>query len=64
VLNYLLRENGLTVGEDVTVDYADEHAEVVTQAVSGAYDVVLLPEPFVTTLLSMLTIPALVVLLL
>ncbi|MBQ3888455.1 MAG: ABC transporter substrate-binding protein [Clostridia bacterium] len=52
VLNYLLNENGLTVGEDVTVDYADEHAEVVTQAVSGAYDVVLLPEPFVTTLLS------------
>lgn len=45
VLNYILSENGLT---DVTVEYAAEHAEVITKAVSGGYEVVLLPEPFVT----------------
>lgn len=48
VLNYLLEENGLTPGEDVTVEYAAEHAEVVAQALAGKYDAVLLPEPFVT----------------
>lgn len=38
-------------GEDVTVDYVSEHAEAVAQAVAGKYDLVLLPEPFVTSLL-------------
>lgn len=37
---------------DAQVEYMAEHAEVVTQAVSGAQDIVLLPEPFVTSLLS------------
>lgn len=37
---------------DATVDYVAEHAEAVTQAVSGKYDHVLLPEPFVTSLLA------------
>ncbi len=36
----------------VTVDYVSEHSEAVTQAVSGAYDIAVLPEPFVTTILS------------
>ncbi len=45
VLNYILSENSLT---DVTVDYASEHAEVITRAAQDGYDVVLLPEPFVT----------------
>ena len=49
VLNYILAENGLT---DVTVEYASEHAEVITKAVAGGYDVVLLPEPFVTQMKS------------
>lgn len=35
-----------------TVTYASEHSEVVTQAIAGNYDIVVLPEPFVTTLLS------------
>lgn len=48
VLNYILSNNGLTVGEDVTVEYASEHAEVLSKAVAGEFDVVLLPEPFVT----------------
>ncbi len=45
VLNYILNENGL---DDVTVEYAAEHAEVITKAVSEDYEVILLPEPFVT----------------
>lgn len=48
ILNYLLTENGLTPGEDVTIEYASEHAEVVQQALAGKYDVILIPEPFVT----------------
>lgn len=36
---------------DTTVDYVAEHAEAVAQAVAGQYDLVLLPEPFVTSLL-------------
>lgn len=38
--------------EDATVEYASEHAEAVAQAVAGQYDLVLLPEPFVTSLLA------------
>lgn len=39
---------------DTTADitYAAEHAEAVTLAASGDYDICILPEPFVTTLLS------------
>lgn len=39
-------------GEDITVDYVAEHAEAVAQAIAGQYDLVLLPEPFVTSLLA------------
>lgn len=45
VLNYILEKNGLT---DVKVEYASEHAEVITKAVAEKYEVILLPEPFVT----------------
>lgn len=38
--------------DSVTVDYVAEHAEAVAQAVAGRYDLVLLPEPFVTSLLA------------
>lgn len=48
VLNYILSENGLTVDTDVFVEYASEHAEVISKAKSGGYEVILLPEPFVT----------------
>lgn len=48
VLGHILTKNGLTVGTDVTVEYASEHAEVITKASTGNYDIVLLPEPFVT----------------
>lgn len=50
VLNYLLTENGLTPGTDVTIDYVGEHSEVLTQMVAGTATIGLLPEPFVTTI--------------
>ena len=48
VLNYILSENGLVIDTDVFVEYASEHAEVIAKAKSGGYEVILLPEPFVT----------------
>jgi NitT/TauT family transport system substrate-binding protein len=52
VLNYLLAEYGLSIGKDVAIDYKSEHTEVATLAAAGSYDIALLPEPFVTSLLS------------
>lgn len=58
-LSYILKENGLTLGEegsgaDVTVKYVPDHAQVITltQAEGSKYDIVLLPEPFVSKLKS------------
>lgn len=50
VLDYILEKNGLIPGQDVTVEFASEHSETVTKAMTGQYDVILLPEPFVTQL--------------
>ncbi len=47
-LNYVLESNDLVIGEDVTIEFATEHAESVTKALTGNYDAVLLPEPFVS----------------
>lgn len=47
-LNYVLESNNLVIGEDVTIEFATEHAESVTKALAGGYDAVLLPEPFVS----------------
>ncbi len=49
-LNELLAKTGLA--DQVTVTYLTEHAELATRAVAGEADLVLLPEPFVTTVLS------------
>ena len=49
-LDYILTKNGLK--DDVTVEYAADHASVVAMCVAGQADTVILPEPFVTTLLS------------
>lgn len=50
VLNYVLTQNGLTPGEDVTIEYMSEATEVLAamQASSG-YSVAMLPQPYVTT---------------
>lgn len=49
VLNYILAANGLT--DQVTVEYKAEHAELATLAASGEVDLVMLPEPNVTSVL-------------
>ncbi|MDO4542874.1 MAG: ABC transporter substrate-binding protein, partial [Bacillota bacterium] len=48
VLNYL--KNALYIDENITVDFASEHSEVATKAQAGEYDIVVLPEPYVTSL--------------
>ena len=50
MLNYILAANGLT--DSVTVEYKSEHAELATLAAAGDVDLVLLPEPHVTSVLS------------
>jgi len=51
VLNYLLAENGLSVDEDLTVDYAFEHSELATSVAAGDTKVAILPQPFVTSVM-------------
>jgi len=49
VLNDLLVKS--EISESVTVSYKAEHAELATLAAAGEVDLVMLPEPFVTTVL-------------
>jgi len=48
VFNFVLAQNGVEAG----VTYSSEQTEVISLAVAGKADVVLLPEPHVTTLLT------------
>ena len=48
VLNYLLAENSV----NAEIYWASEHTEAATLAITGEYDVVMLPEPFVTNVMS------------
>lgn len=49
-LQYVLEKNGLTVGEDVQIEWKSEHAECVQAlATSSGPAVAMLPQPFVTT---------------
>lgn len=45
VLTYILEKNGVTAD----IYWASEHTEAATLALSGDYDIVMLPEPFVTS---------------
>ena len=47
-LEYILRENGLTVGTDVTVEYKSEAAEVLAALKQGKADIAMLPQPAAT----------------
>ncbi len=47
-LMYLLEENGLTVDEDVTIEWKSEHAECVAALAQDPDGIALLPQPFVT----------------
>ena len=48
-LAYILEGNGLTIGEDVQVEWASEHSEALAQLLSDPEGVAMLPQPFVTT---------------
>ena len=50
VLNELLAKGGLS--EPAKITYRAEHSELATLAVAGKADLVMLPEPFVTTVLA------------
>lgn len=52
IINYLLIQNGLEPGVDVEIEYKNEHSELMALALSGQADIVMLPEPFVTNVLS------------
>lgn len=47
-LSYILQENGLTPGTDVTIEWKSEHAECVAALAENQDAVALLPQPFVT----------------
>ncbi|MCL1844540.1 MAG: ABC transporter substrate-binding protein [Defluviitaleaceae bacterium] len=51
-LNYVLRQNGLVPGEDVIIDFRAEHTEIAALLQTGAAEIALLPEPFVSTVLA------------
>ena len=48
VLTYLLQENGLELGRDVTVEWKAEAAECLSALAEAGDGVALLPQPFVT----------------
>ncbi len=48
VLNYILNENGLTPGEDVTIEFMDSES-LVTKLATGEIDLCMLPVPAVTS---------------
>ncbi len=52
ILNYILTQNGINPAEDITIEYKTEHSELATLALAGQADIVMLPEPFVTNVLS------------
>lgn len=51
-INYILEQNGLTPGTDVTVEYKTENTELAVLLSQGQGDVALLPQPFVSTVLA------------
>jgi NitT/TauT family transport system substrate-binding protein len=50
VLNYILKQNGLTPGTDVKIVYMDS-AELATRMAAGTVDLAMLPVPNATTVL-------------
>ena len=52
ILEHLLLQSGLTIEENVFVEYVTEHSEAVALLATDAAEIVLLPEPFVTTALA------------
>lgn len=51
-LTYLLAQNGLTLGRDVTVEWKSEPSEIVALMAQEEHAIAMLPQPFVTSALS------------
>lgn len=51
-LDYILAQNGLTVGKDVQVQYVEDHSQLAAQMIAGSVSIAVLPEPYVTQVLS------------
>lgn len=51
-LNYILEKNGLKLGEDVKVEYKSEATEVAAIMSKTEGDVAMLPQPYVTSVLT------------
>lgn len=51
-LNYVLSMNGIDPSKDVAIEFKSEATEVAAALTSGAADVAILPQPFVTAALS------------
>ena len=47
-LNYILRQNGLEPGVDVTIEYKSEHAECLAALMADVSACAMLPQPFLT----------------
>ena len=47
-LNYILRQNGLEPGVDVTIEYKSEHAECLAALMADESACAMLPQPFLT----------------
>ena len=47
-LTYLLAQNGLTLGRDVTVEWKSEPSEIVALMAQEEHAIAMLPQPFVT----------------
>jgi NitT/TauT family transport system substrate-binding protein len=52
ILEYLLTSAGLVPGVDVNIVYKSEHAELATLMAGGEVEIAMLPEPYVTTVLT------------
>ena len=48
-LNYILSANGLTPGEDVTIEFKSEHSECLAAMMADDRALAMLPQPFLTT---------------
>ena len=51
VIQHLLTEHGLVPGQDVLLEFSAQHADLATMAASGQQGLVLLPQPFVTSVM-------------
>lgn len=50
--NYIVEQNGLNPETDMQVEYLSEHAEVAALLANGQADTAVLPQPFVTSVLT------------